>query len=153
MKQGTRIGTLELLNVDCGYFEDFRMIGEQNLGEENCALKEVNVDRLPKDEKEKLFIILKQFEDVFSKSRMDIGHTHLITHKMDTGNALPIASAPRRIPVALEEKVDRLIDDLLSNDIIQPSESPWNAPIVIVAKKTGDIRMCVDYSRSNAVTK
>jgi hypothetical protein len=49
--------------------------------------------------------------------------------------------------------VDRLVQELLEKDIVQPSESPWSAPLVIVAKKNGDVRMCVDYRRLNAVTK
>jgi hypothetical protein len=50
-------------------------------------------------------------------------------------------------------KVDKLVEELLAHDVIRPSESPWNSPIVFVAKKNGDIRLCVDYRRLNAVTK
>ena len=153
LKKGTRLGYLEKLNKDDGYFENASVLLTQLHEAGISGLDEVKIGSMAKDEKEKLMVVLKEYEDIFSSSKMDIGCTQLLKHRIDTGDALPIALPPRRIPLALEEKVDKLVEDLIANDIIQPSESPWNAPIVIVAKKNGDIRMCVDYRRLNAITR
>jgi hypothetical protein len=153
LRKGTKVGTLETLNFEGGYFENVMLLMKQEGDEVAPDLPNINYGFLPRDDKDKLMNLLREYKDVFSESKMDIGCTQLVEHRVDTGDSRPIASAPRRVPVALEEKVDRLVEELLENDIIQPSESPWNAPIVIVAKKNGDIRMCVDYRRLNAVTK
>lgn len=153
LRRGTKVGYLEKLNVEDGYYENANVMVTQLGKEDKTAWEESQFDKLARDERHKLLEVLKEYEDVFSKDKMDIGCTHLIEHKIDTGDSLPLASPPRRIPIALEEKVDKLVEDLLANDIIRPSDSPWNAPIVIVAKKNGDIRMCVDYRRLNAITK
>jgi len=154
LKRGTRIGRLEDLNSAEGFFEDIRMCGLQEDKVIVCqSLSKAQVGELPEDHRRKLMLVLREFKDVFSNSKMDIGCTPVIEHQIDTEDASPIAEPPRRIPMALEEKVDHLVKELLKNDIIQPSESPWNAPIVIVAKKNGDIRMCVDYRKLNSVTK
>lgn len=155
LRRGTRLGTLERLNISESYCEDVRMISKckEDHQPSNDPLAELKIGPLPRDEKEKLMEVIKEYSDVFSKSKMDVGCTQLLQHKIDTGDSAPIASAPRRIPTALEEKVDKLVDELLAHDIIRPSESPWNSPIVIVAKKNGDIRLCVDYRRLNSVTK
>jgi transposase InsO family protein len=144
---------LELLNLNNGFFENVRLITSETEPKENNCFPELQVGHLSRDDRSKVSSVLKDFQDVFSKTKMDIGKTHLLEHRVDTGDSPPIAFSPRRIPVALEEKVDKLVEELLLNDIIRPSESPWNAPIVIVAKKDGDIRMCVDYRKLNAVTK
>ena len=162
LKKGTKLGELDVLNESGGYYEDVRMIKTNEVQNSTPSFvgsrvmkvsEEVNIGDLPSDVQKKLLGVLNDYQDVFSSSKMDIGCTSLVQHTIDTGDSYPIAVAPRRIPMALEEKVDKMIEDLLKNDIIQPSESPWNAPLVIVAKKNSDIRLCVDYRKLNAVTK
>ena len=97
--------------------------------------------------------ILTENMNVFSKNKMDLGKSNIISHKICTGDINPIASLPRRIPQAYEDKVDALVEDLLKSGIIEESESPWNSPVVIVKKKNGDIRMCIDYRRLNMNTE
>ena len=46
-----------------------------------------------------------------------------------------------------------MVSEMLERDLIQPSKSPWASPIVVVAKKDGSTRFCVDYRRLNSVTK
>jgi transposase InsO family protein len=156
LRSGTRLGVLECLNANEGFYENVNMIStisNKVVQEDKSYLDEINTGVLAIDEKNKLFQILTEYSDIFSKGKMDIGCTQLLQHTIDTGDSAPIACSPRRVPLALEEKVDKLVEELLAHDIIRPSESPWNSPIVIVAKKNGDIRLCVDYRRLNAVTK
>ena len=89
---------------------------------------------------------------MFSQSPTDYGRTELIKHQIDTGAAHPIRQPPRRIPQHLRVNVDEQIDSMLDNGIIEPSRSPWSSPIVVVPKKDGGIRFCVDYRRLNSVT-
>jgi hypothetical protein len=64
--------------------------------------------------------ILMQNKDVFSQSKYDIGLTHVIQHKINTGNAAAIKQAPRRIPLAQRKEVEDEIDKMLDNNVIVP---------------------------------
>ena len=68
-------------------------------------------------------------------------------HITTTGN--PVKVPPRRIPAHYHQKVNQLIQDILHQGIIKESSSPWMAPAVIVRKKSGDIRLCIDYRELN----
>lgn len=96
--------------------------------------------------------ILWRFKNVFSKSKMDLGCAD-IRHKIDTGNSRPIALKPRRMPIAVEQDVENMISDMLRHGIIRRSTSPWCFPLVIVKKKSGDLRICVDFRKLNEITK
>ena len=93
-----------------------------------------------------------EFRDVFSRDKNDIGHCTILKHEIDLINPKPIAQPMRRAPLHLENKVDEMIQDLEKQGIIRESSSPWSSPIVVCQKKTGDIRLCIDYRRLNSVT-
>ncbi len=59
---------------------------------------------------------------------------------------------PRRLPLALRRETDKAITEMLQQDVIEASSSPWSAPIVLVRKKDGSIRFCIDYRKLNVVT-
>lgn len=148
-----------------GYLEDFvpdenNKIAELEIekGKEELSIEKLIEYHLSKHErsdcsKKNLEVILRKYFSVFSVNKMDLGKTDIFTHKIDTGDTKPIACLPRRIPQAFESKVDELVDSLLMNGIIEESSSPWNSPIVVVKKKSGDIRMCIDFRKINQHTK
>ncbi|KAG6464703.1 hypothetical protein O3G_MSEX014678 [Manduca sexta] len=97
--------------------------------------------------------MLAQYADIFSSNDADMGKTSLVQHKINTGNELPIRQRPRRLPVAKEKEVDTMIQGMLKDGVIEPSSSPWCSPVVLVKKKDGSMRFCVDYRRLNDITK
>ncbi|KRY08686.1 Transposon Ty3-I Gag-Pol polyprotein, partial [Trichinella britovi] len=92
-----------------------------------------------------LAAILKEFADVLSTSDEDLGRTSLVRHAIHTGDAKPVRCSPRRIPYHQRAQVESLLDEMLRQDVVEPSSSPWASPIVLVRKKDGSCRFCVDY--------
>ena len=65
-----------------------------------------------------------------------LDRTNLVKHAIDTGDARPIKQPLRRIPLAQKEIVEKELDKMLQHDILEPSDSPWSTPIVLVKRKT-----------------
>eukprot|EP00731_Ephydatia_muelleri_P021198 Em0013g925a len=84
---------------------------------------------------------------------MNLGHTKVLQHRIDTGNAQPVHLPPRRIPHARREELKEMLRDMLEKNAIEHSDSPWSSPIVLVKKKDGTTRFCVDYRKVNEVTR
>ena len=97
--------------------------------------------------------LMNDYQDIFSKSEWDLGLTHLAEHSINTGDALPIKQPPRRVPMAYASEEKKAIEDLLAKGVIRKSTSPWASPIVLVRKKNGSVRPCVDYRKVNALVK
>lgn len=90
---------------------------------------------------------------VFSSGDNDLGRTHLTLHQIDTGGARPVKLPPRCVLLHLQHEVSEHLRQMLENDIVQPSPSPWAAPVVLVRKRDGSLRFCVDYRKLNDLTR
>ena len=64
----------------------------------------------------------------------------------------PICQPPRRLPFHKRTEVQNLLSDMVKKGIVEPSDSPWSSPIVLVKKKDGSTRFCVDFRQLNSVT-
>ncbi len=95
--------------------------------------------------------LLTEYADVSGPK--DIGRTSKVKHRIDTGQAKPIRQRARRLPLTKMEEASKAVRKMREQDIIEPSTSPWTAPIVLVKKKDGSSRFWVDYRKLNEVTK
>jgi len=114
---------------------------------------EIKLDpKIGATEKKRLLDLVKRYEHICSKGEHDLGHSKRYKFEIQTENGKPIKSRPYRIPYAQQEAVDKMIDEMLVNKIISKSTSPWSSPVVIVKKKDGSDRFCVDYRKLNKIT-
>ena len=97
--------------------------------------------------------LLHDNHDIFALNDDELGHTSLVEHHIDTGDSRPIYRQPYRVSPAVRNSIDHHVQQMLDQGIIQPSVSPWAAPVVLVRKKDGTERFCVDYRQLNKVTK
>lgn len=107
---------------------------------------------LTKSEYQTVQSLLKKNSAIFADSKNDLGHTNIVQHTINTGNAMPVKQNPRRIPLAQRKEVEDEIQRMLDNNIIHVSQSPWSSPIVVVKKKDNSIRLYIDYRKVNSVT-
>jgi hypothetical protein len=77
----------------------------------------------------------------------------LYKHTIDTGDSKPIKCSPYRTSPAAKQEIQRQIDEMLKNDIIEHSTSEYSFPIVLVKKKNGEFRFAIDYIKLNAATQ
>ncbi|KAL7724954.1 hypothetical protein ACLKA6_002318 [Drosophila palustris] len=78
------------------------------------------------------------------------GVTHIAEHVITMKDDRPIKQRYYPKNPAMQRIIDEQVDELLKTNCIEPSKSPHSAPIVLVGKKTGDVRMCIDYRQLNA---
>ena len=93
--------------------------------------------------------MLKRNAKVFSKDDMDMGRTNLVKHHIKLTDPAPFKEAYRRIPPQMYDEVKAHIQEMLDLGAIRPSNSPWASAIVLVRKKDGRLRFCIDLRRLN----
>ena len=114
------------------------------------GLKDVKVNsELDHNHREGLRSILRQFEDVLT----DVpGRTSVLEHDVKLITDIPVKKKAYNLPYALTDKVRKEIQDMVKAGLAERSSSPYASPIVVVPKKDGSIRLCVDYRQLNQIT-
>lgn len=96
--------------------------------------------------------IIKQYKQI-SFAHKGLGLTNILNHKIDTGNSEPIRQRYYRMSPAKQQILQQQVDEMLALDVIEPSDSAWSSPVLIVQKKNGEPRLCLDSRKLNSVTK
>ena len=97
--------------------------------------------------------VLLHYLHLFPKTGSTLtSHTDAVEHEIDTGDSSAIRCAPRRMSPQKMKRKRNSVTEMLTSGQIEPSDSPWLSPVVLVTKKDGGTRFCVDYRRLNDVT-
>ena len=95
---------------------------------------------------------LLEYSDIFAKNDTDLGKFDGVKHKIDTENAKPIRQHMRRTPLGFENEEEKHLNQMLDMGVVRESNSEWASPPVLVRKKDGTVRWCIDYRALNNVT-
>ncbi|KAG1939020.1 interleukin-1 receptor accessory protein-like 1-A [Pimephales promelas] len=107
---------------------------------------------IPSEWKERVTFKLNQMPEVFSYHDLDFGCTDQVKHHIKLHDETAFKHRARPIHPRDLEAVRSHLRDLLEADIIRESESPFASPIVVVRKRNGDVRLCIDYRKLNLQT-
>ncbi|KAJ3653992.1 hypothetical protein Zmor_013208 [Zophobas morio] len=99
-----------------------------------------------------LVSLINEFSDCFASTTKHLGKTDVLKMSIHLQDDNPVVYRPYRLSHYERQVVRDIVKDLLENEIIQESDSPYSSPIVLVKKKNGEQRMCVDYRALNAKT-
>jgi hypothetical protein len=106
--------------------------------------EKIEVDMLP---------VVCEFVDVFPDDILDLPPEREVEFSIDiVPGTSPISMAPYRMSAAELEKLKEQLKELLEKRFVRPSVSPWGAPVLLVKKKDGSMRLWIDYRQLNKAT-
>lgn len=108
----------------------------------------INSD-LSESQQAQLRKVVEKYPDVWN---VEPGRTTLAEMSIDTGEATPISLPPYSIPHARKQAARDEVRAMLQAGVIEPSRSPWAAPLILVQKKDGKLRPVIDFRKLNRVT-
>ncbi|VDI22459.1 Hypothetical predicted protein [Mytilus galloprovincialis] len=126
--------------------------GKEDLPDHLQELFTTSSQDLTTDQKSKLRTLLYTYSDVFAKTEFDLGNFSHVEHEIDTGDARPIQLRMRRTPACFVQEEEAHLKKMLDAGVIQPSTSEWASAPVLIRKKDGGVRWCIDFRRLNSVT-
>ncbi|PNX67478.1 cellular nucleic acid-binding protein [Trifolium pratense] len=104
---------------------------------------EVKMEELP---------VVCEFPDVFPEDVSDVPPKREVEFTIDlVPGTSPISMAPYRMSASELNELKKQLEELLEKKFIRPSVSPWGAPVLLVMKKEGSMRLCIDYRQLNKV--
>ena len=107
-------------------------------------------DELPEDQRRVLKDLVRRYPDVFTDM---LGETDVIQHQIRLTDDAPIRCKPYPLPYAMREELRNEVNTMLEMGVVRPSTSPYTSPIVMVKKKDGSNRVCVDFRKLNKITE
>lgn len=119
-----------------------------------CSLGDVDIEgcEVSDEWKRRLADLVMSFQDVFSRDKLDCGEAKEFVHWIHLTDDHPFRLPFRRVPPAHYQKLREVLSEMEMKGIISKSISEYASPLVLVLKKSGDLRICTDFCWLNART-
>ena len=145
----TDVGEADIIDMD----EAIEVMDEIGEKDDEGKLDSLNYGDLSDREKGQMKELVKRYLDTFNwNDKSIIKPTPLVEHTIELENEHPIKTKQCRVPHKLRGELDQQVDHMLKKEVIRPSKSPWNSPVILVKKKNGKYRFCVDFRKLNEQT-
>ena len=102
------------------------------------------------ENKEKALNLLAEYHDIFTLEDREMGCTEAAEHKIEVTDPKPFKERPQNIPSGFLDEVKEHLDHMLDMGTIKPSKSAWGNAVVLVWKKDGGLRFCINFQRLNS---
>ena len=114
----------------------------------------LGLEAWPQEQAEKACILLKEYHDIFSLEKRDMGHTNATKHKivLKDPDTPPFKEHFHRIPPPQLDEVREHLKLMLDAGMIRPSNSPWCNAVVLVRKKDESLHFCINFRKLNSLT-
>ena len=109
----------------------------------------LEVDDFFSDYKKELLVLLNKFRNNISLPGETPGRTKVLKHTIKLDTEQPLYTPQYRVPVIHQAPLDDVIKEMLNDEVIRVSQSPYNSPLIVVPKPDGTIRPCVDFRKIN----
>lgn len=155
IKRPFTVTRFEITDCELNLTKNTNDIETDNILAENIS--RIRLDHTNDEEREKIYRLCLDYKDIFYCDQIPLTFTNQVKHHIRTKNEDPIYIKPYRQAPFLQNEIGRQVEQLLKDNIIQESHSPWSAPVHLVPKKmdaSGEVkyRMVVDYRRLNDIT-
>ena len=97
------------------------------------------------ENKERALYLLAKYHDIFALEDVEMGCTEAAEHKIKVTDPKPFKEGPRNIPSGLLEELKDHLDHMLDVGVIKPSKSAWSNAVVLVWRKNGGLRFCINF--------
>lgn len=144
MNQASHVPAVDNMSPGSSRCSKLSELGLSDLDVESCEVSQ--------NWKDQLVQLICKYEDVFSKNKLDCGKAKDFVHRIHLADSRPFRLPYRRVPPAHYHKLRQVLTEMEELEIIRKSSSEWASPLVLVWKKSGDLRICVDYRWLNTRT-
>ena len=153
LKRTTIANAESISTEDSLKINSYEIIDENIVENINTKIRDVKInnDLEPADQL-KLNELVNKYHDIFQANNKPLKATALVKHDIHTENVPPIHLRPYRVSQKERKIIEDEVNKMLQENIIRPSSSAWSAPVILVKKKDGSHRFCVDYRRLNSIT-
>lgn len=161
VKRGTEVGILVPYNGSSNHYTSAEqkvpsadLTDSQKEAMENLtAILSKNASVLNEKQKQQITTLIKLNIDLFIEFSTTMGRTGIVKHHIDTGSNAPTVQGMRRIPEMQKRIIDEEVEKMSKQKVIKSSCSPYRANFVLVQKKDGSWRPCIDFRMLNSITK